>query len=43
MFDPDAVFYTVSYALVIGAVVAVLVFGVIWASRWSPMTDAAMP
>jgi hypothetical protein len=29
MFDPDAVFYTVSYALVTGAVLAVLAFGVI--------------
>jgi hypothetical protein len=33
MFDPDALFYTVSYAFVTGAVVAVLVFGVVSASR----------
>jgi hypothetical protein len=33
MFDLDAVFYAVSYAFVTGAVLAVLVFGVIWASR----------
>jgi hypothetical protein len=32
MFDPDAVFYTVSYATVTGVVLVVLVLGVIWAS-----------
>ena len=33
MFDPDAVFYTLSYAAVTGVVLVVLVLGVIWASR----------
>ena len=33
MFDTDAVFYIFSYATVTGAVLVVLVLGVIWASR----------
>ena len=33
MFDPDAAFYTLSYATVTGVVLVVLVLGVIWASR----------
>jgi hypothetical protein len=33
MFDPDAVFYTLSYATVTMVVFVVLVLGVIWASR----------
>jgi len=36
MFDTDAVFYIFSYATVTGAVLVVLVLGVIWASRWLP-------
>ena len=32
MFDSDAVFFT-SYALVTAAALALLVFGVIWASK----------
>jgi hypothetical protein len=33
MFDSDAAFYVLSYATVTGAVLVVLVLGVIWASR----------
>ena len=33
MFDPDTVFYTLSYATVTGLIMFVLVLGVIWASR----------
>jgi hypothetical protein len=33
MFDHDAAFYALSYATVTGAVLVVLVLGVIWASR----------
>jgi hypothetical protein len=33
MLEADAVFYALSYAAVTAAVLVVLVFGVIWASR----------
>jgi hypothetical protein len=33
MFDPDALFYALSYATVTGVVLVVLVLGVVWASR----------
>ena len=33
MFDPGAVFYTVSYATITGVVLVVLVLGVIWPSK----------
>jgi hypothetical protein len=33
MFNPDALFYALSYATVTGVVLVVLVLGVVWASR----------